>query len=58
MDRSRAEEIMDSLGVIEVIHGSSPVWIDGLDGDMASIEYLDRSVKTRVSLAELYESEW
>ncbi len=56
MDKKRAEEIIDSLGVIEVIHGSSPVWLNNLDGDMANIEYLDRCDKARVPLAELYES--
>ncbi|KUG02471.1 hypothetical protein ASZ90_020103 [hydrocarbon metagenome] len=58
MDKKRAKEIMDSLGVIEVTHRNSPVWIENLDGDMANIEYLNRSGKARVPLADLYETEW
>ncbi len=57
MDRKRAEEIIDSLGVIEVQYKSSPVWLDHLDGDMVNIEYLDSFQKDRVPLKELYECE-
>ncbi len=57
MDRKRAEEIIHSLGVIEVTYKSSPVWINNLDGDMANIDYLDRFSQARVPLAELYESD-
>jgi len=46
---------LDSLGVIEVVHRNSPVWLNGLDEDMADIEYLDSLVNARVPLSELRE---
>lgn len=56
MDKVRAQEILDSLGVIQVVHQQSPVWINSIEGEVVLIEYLDNSVKARVPVNELNES--
>ncbi len=55
MDKLRAQEILDSLGVIQVVHQQSPVWINSIEGEVAFIEYLDSSVKAQVPVNELKE---
>jgi H-type small acid-soluble spore protein len=55
VEKARAEEIINSKGVIEVFHKSSPVWLEQIDGEMANIEYLHDLSKSRVNLEELYE---
>jgi len=55
MDNQRAREIIHSLGVIEVLHQGSPVWIEGLDDNMAEVKYLDSEKRTMVPVTELAE---
>ena len=57
MDSERAQEIFDSLGVIEVLHRGAPVWIEAVANDQARIKYLDSQERTRVPVAELVENE-
>ncbi|NPV93426.1 MAG: small, acid-soluble spore protein, H family [Firmicutes bacterium] len=55
MNNQRAKEIFDSLGVIEVFHNGSPVWIEGIDNDAADVRYLKSNRRSRVPLTELAE---
>ncbi|NLU49181.1 MAG: small, acid-soluble spore protein, H family [Syntrophomonadaceae bacterium] len=56
MQTERAREIVDSLGVIEVLHQGSPIWIEQLDGEFAEIRYLETGRRTRVPVHELVEN--
>lgn len=56
MDNERAQEIINSLGVIEVLLRGRPVWIEDLDGSMAQVRFLDDSHYFRVPVGELQES--
>jgi H-type small acid-soluble spore protein len=55
LDNERAQEIMDSLGVIEVLLRGRPVWIEDLDGDLAQVRFLDDSHNFKVPVGELQE---
>lgn len=56
MDIKRAQEIMDSLGVIEVLLRGRPVWIEDLDGGQAQVRFLDDNHNSKVLVGELQES--
>ncbi len=56
MDNKRAQEIIDSLGVIEVLLRGRPVWIEGLDGELARVRFLDDSHNLKVPVGELQEN--
>ncbi|MDD2585825.1 MAG: H-type small acid-soluble spore protein [Syntrophomonadaceae bacterium] len=56
MDINRAKEIVESLGVIEVLYQGAPVWIEGLEGDSAKVRYLDSYDHMSVSVGELVEN--
>lgn len=56
MDRSKAEDIINSLGVIEVLYQGSPVWIEELQGYTAQIKYLYDGKRQQVDVAELVEA--
>jgi H-type small acid-soluble spore protein len=36
----RAQEIFDSLGVIEVLHHGAPVWLEEVANDLATVKCL------------------
>ncbi|NLK52386.1 MAG: H-type small acid-soluble spore protein [Syntrophomonadaceae bacterium] len=55
MDSHRAQEIIDSLGVIEVRHQGASVWIEQVDNNEAEIRYLHSGRQTRVPVQELTE---
>lgn len=55
MDRQRAVEVVDSLGVIEVLHKGLPVWIEEVDGDIARVKYLKTQQHAQVPVEELVE---
>lgn len=56
MDNKRAREIVNSLGVIEVLYQDRPVWIEDVDGSLAQIRYLDaEDSKFEVPVGELEE---
>jgi len=55
LDSKRAQEIMESTGVIEVLHQDRPVWLEKLDGDMVNILYLDSQKHSLVPVNELDE---
>ncbi|MGI5910958.1 MAG: H-type small acid-soluble spore protein [Syntrophomonadaceae bacterium] len=56
MDSKRARDIVNSLGVIEVLHQGRPVWIEALQGEMAQVKYLDTKERFEVRLDQLNES--
>lgn len=57
MDARRAQQVIDSLGVIEVWHQGDSVWIEEVDGEMAQVKYLDSRKHARVPVVELEEIE-
>ena len=55
MNTERAQEIFDSLGVIEVLHHGAPVWIEEVANDLATVKNLDTQERIRVPVADLAE---
>lgn len=55
LNTKRAQEILESKGVIEVFHRERPVWLEKLNGDMVNIQYLDSKKHTLVPVNELKE---
>ncbi|MCX7922081.1 MAG: H-type small acid-soluble spore protein [Clostridia bacterium] len=58
MNRDRAQQIVNSYGVIEVLYNGSPVWIEGVkDNSHAEVSYLNsRDKKMDVALNDLIET--
>jgi H-type small acid-soluble spore protein len=56
LDVEKAQEIFDSLGVIEVLHHGAPVWIEEVANDLATVKYLDTHERIRVPVADLIEA--
>lgn len=56
MDNKRVQEIIRSLGVIEVSLRGRPVWIEDLDGSLAQVRFLDDSSSFKVPVGELQEN--
>jgi small acid-soluble spore protein H (minor) len=56
VDIRRAKEIVESHGVIDVLHQNSPVWIEDInDGNLVQVSYLDTKERTSVPVSELQE---
>lgn len=55
MRLNRALEIFNSLGVIEVLHHDSPIWIEQIKDEVAEIRYLETEARIQVPLGELRE---
>jgi len=56
MDNKRAREIINSLGVIEVLYQSRPVWVEDIDGSLVQVRYLDAEDSFEVPVGEMEES--
>lgn len=56
MDTDRAREILNSKGVIEVVHNGQPVWIEGIRGSNADVMYIETKKRTEVPLSRLMET--
>ena len=56
MNRRRAQEIIESHGVIEVLHQKRPVWIEEVYDSTARIKYLDNEKSKMVRLDDLIET--
>jgi len=56
IDTNRALEIFNSLGVIEVLHQGSPIWIEQINDQKAEIRYLNTEQRAQVSVGELIET--
>ena len=57
MQSKRAQDIMNSPGIIEVKHRGKQVYIENIEGDFAQVKYVQNQKKARVPLAELQEDE-
>ena len=55
MNTKRAEEIVDSLGVIEVLYQGSPIWIEQINGDKVQIQDLNTQQRCEVPVNDLVE---
>lgn len=55
MNIPRAEEILNSLGVIEVFYHGSPVWLEQVDGESVKIKDLNTQTDLQVTVNELME---
>jgi H-type small acid-soluble spore protein len=56
MESKRAEQIMQSNGVIEVSYNGMPVWIEGIRGDMAEVTFIDLNRRSDVPVSSLAEA--
>jgi len=56
MESRRAEQIMQSKGVIEVTYNGMPVWIESIHGDMAKIRFIDMDRSSDVPISALSEA--
>lgn len=57
MDINKAKEIIESYGVIEVVHHFSPVWLEKIiDDQMVLVNYMGTNKKAEVPLIELEAS--
>jgi H-type small acid-soluble spore protein len=55
LDPEKAQKIVESLGVVEVLYNGAPVWIENLDGEDAEVRYLETGDHLLVPVAELVE---
>ena len=57
MHANRAEEIMHSPFLTEVLYRSSPIWIDHIDKErnIAQVTYLEKGNTVEVSITQLDE---
>lgn len=55
MDAYRAQEIIDSLGVIEVRYHGSPVWMEQVVEDRVQIQNLNTLKRYQVQVGDLVE---
>jgi len=56
MNINRAVEIFNSLGVIEVCHKGSPIWIEKINDDRIQVQNLDTNQRFEVSVYDLVEA--
>jgi small acid-soluble spore protein H (minor) len=56
LNTDRAKEIINSKGVIEVLHNGAPVWIEGLRGSNAEVTYIETKKRSEVPLDRLIET--
>jgi small acid-soluble spore protein H (minor) len=55
LDNERARQIVESLGVIEVLYNGSPVWIENIKENTAEVSYIDTKNKAEVQVEKLIE---
>ncbi len=55
MNSVRAKEIVDSLGVINVLYKGSPVWIENINNDSVQIQDLNTQKRFEVPVKDLVE---
>lgn len=56
MDAHRANEIMDSYGVINVFYKGHPIWIEQVKGDVAQVQDMANHKRLEVDLVDLVET--
>jgi small acid-soluble spore protein H (minor) len=57
LEPEKAQQIFESLGVVDVLYNGVPVWIEDLDGEEAKIRYLESDDVIQVPVAELVEED-
>ena len=57
MDNRRAEEIMQSHGVINVNYNGMPVWLEGIRGDLAEVTFIGLDRRMDIPVKELNEAD-
>ncbi len=57
MENKKAEEIMQSHGVISVSYNGMPVWIEGIRGDVAKVTIIGAERRIDVPVSELTEAD-
>lgn len=55
MNKNRAEEIINSNEVIEVLYNGSSVWLEEIKGDIAEVTDISNKKKIEVNVNELKE---
>lgn len=55
MDFKRANEIFDSLGVIEVCYRGCPIWIEKIEPDRVQVQDIETKQSFEVSVHDLVE---
>jgi len=55
LDTQRAIEIINSLGVIEVLYQGNPVWIEQVNGDRIGIQMMENNRRIEVPVEDLSE---
>lgn len=53
MDYNQAMEVKQSTGVIDVLYNGSSVWIEEVNGDMATVYFLQSGVRQEVPVQDL-----
>jgi H-type small acid-soluble spore protein len=57
MENRRAEEIMQSYGVIDVNYNGMPVWLEAISGDLAEVTFIGLDKRMEIPVEELNESD-
>ena len=55
LDPEKAQQIVESLGVVEVLYNGASVWIENLEGEDAEVRYLETGEIIQVPVSELVE---
>lgn len=55
MDPEQAQQIVESLGVVEVLYNGAPVWIENVDGEDAEVRFLETGDIIQVPVNKLVE---
>ncbi|NLD46794.1 MAG: H-type small acid-soluble spore protein [Clostridiaceae bacterium] len=58
MDSTRAKQIIESNGIIEVLYEGTPVWIENVkDNNTADVSFIKTNIKKDVPIYMLVEKE-
>lgn len=57
LDSKRAQEIMQSHGVIHVSYNGMPVWLEGIRGEIAEVTLTDMDRRMDIPVDALTEAE-
>ena len=57
MDNKRAQEIMQSHGVINVTYNGMPVWIESIRGDLSEVTLIGMDKRIDVPVSALTEAD-
>ncbi|MCX7920532.1 MAG: H-type small acid-soluble spore protein [Clostridia bacterium] len=57
MDTESAMEIIGSPSEIRVLYNNDPVWIQGVNGDIARVKFLETGAEGEVPVHDLVEAD-